>query len=120
MNYINFKELLSAMIVNDDDNSAETGKIPSPSKIPEEKLKNVLAVILTGTQVNSSLRCEPAMVWYIDTFCETQLTNKYTLEVKQASIIPELCVFNSPKPVPSPCGRRRTVGLGVNLILPLP
>ncbi|KAJ7335953.1 hypothetical protein OS493_013316 [Desmophyllum pertusum] len=83
MNYINFKELLSAMIVNDDDNSAETGKIPSPSKIPEEKLKNVLAVILTGTQVNSSLRCEPAMVWYIDTFCETQLTNKYTLEVKQ-------------------------------------
>ena len=83
MDYASTKELLTAFVNNG--SSAETEKIPSPSDIPEETLKKVLAFILTSTQVNSSLRIEQAIEWYINTFCVTSLSNDCPKEKQQVS-----------------------------------
>ncbi len=85
MDYASAKELLTAFVNNS--SSTETDKIPSPSDIPEETMKKVLVFILTGAQVNSSLRIEQAIGWYINTFCETSLSNDCLKEKRQVSII---------------------------------
>lgn len=85
MSYSNMKEFLSAFI--SDDSSAEEGKLPSPQIIPEAKLRTVLALVLTGAQVNSLLRTETAMEWYINTFCESSFFNILAKDVRQVSII---------------------------------
>ena len=85
MDYSSTKEFLTAFIT--DISSTETGKLPSPSDIPEETCKKALAFILTGAQVNSSLRIEQAIEWYINTLCETSLTNNCPNEKKKVSII---------------------------------
>lgn len=68
-----------------ENSSVEAGKIPSPSSIPEEKLKKVLAFIMTATQVNSNLRNEQAFEWFINTFCESSIINKCSPEENQVS-----------------------------------
>ncbi|CAH3112617.1 unnamed protein product [Pocillopora meandrina] len=78
------KKLLIAMV--NENSSVEAGKIPSPSSIPEEKLKKVLAFIMTATQVNSNLRNEQAFEWFINTFCESSIINKCSPEENQEVI----------------------------------
>ena len=85
MDYSNAKELLTAFLT--DNSSTEAGKLPSPSDIPDETCKKVLTFILTGTQVNSSLRIEQAMEWYINTLCATSLSNDCSREERKVSII---------------------------------
>ena len=84
MDYSSAKELLTAFVT--DTNSTETGKFPSPSDIPEETCKKALAFILTGTQVNSNLRFEQAIDWYINTLCVTSLSNDCPNEKRKVSI----------------------------------
>lgn len=84
MPYSDVKELLTAIVM--DDNSTDTKKLPAPQTIPEEKLRKVLAVILTGAQINSSLRTEVAVAWYIDSFCESSLSNNLAKDVRQVMI----------------------------------
>ena len=85
MDYSSAKELLTVFVT--DNNSTETGKLPSPSDIPEETCKKALAFVLTGTQVNSNLRLEQAMEWYINTLCVTSLSNDCTNEKRKVSIM---------------------------------
>lgn len=85
MDYSSTKELLTAFLT--DNNSTEAGKLPSPSDVPEETCKKALTFILTGTQMNSSLRIEQAMEWYINTLCETSLSNDCSNEERKVSII---------------------------------
>lgn len=84
MDYSSAKELIT--VFGTDSSSTETGKLPSPSDIPEEACKKALAFILTGTQVNSNLRFEQAMEWYINTLCMTSLSNDCPDEKKKVSI----------------------------------
>ncbi|XP_022792421.1 uncharacterized protein LOC111331554 [Stylophora pistillata] len=84
MDFATTKELLIAMV--NEDSSTEVGKIPLPSSIPGEKLKEVLAFIMTATQVNSNLRSEQAFQWYINTFCESSIVNKCSPEQSQETI----------------------------------
>ena len=77
-------ELLTAIV--NDGSSTEEGKLPSPQIIPEAKLRKVLALILTGAQINSSLRTETALEWYISSFCESSLTNNMAKDVRQVGI----------------------------------
>jgi len=81
ISYSNMTELLSAIV--SDNSSTEMGKLPSPQIIPETKLRKVLALILTGAQVNSSLRSDAAMEWYINMFCESSLSNNLAKDVRQ-------------------------------------
>ena len=84
MDYSSAKELITVFVT--DSSSTETGKLPSPSDLPEETCKKALAFILTGTQVNSNLRFEQAMEWYINTLCMTSLSNDCPDEKKKVSI----------------------------------
>lgn len=84
MDYSSAKELITVFVT--DSSSTETGKLPSPSDIPEENCKKALAFILTGTQVNSNLRFEQAMEWYINALCMTSLSNDCPDEKKKVSI----------------------------------
>ena len=93
MDYSSAKELLTVFVT--DNSSTETGKLPSPSDIPEETCKKALAFILTGTQVNSNLRFDQAMEWYINTLCVTSLSNDCPNEKKKVSII-DLHDYRSP------------------------
>lgn len=88
MPYSDVKELLTAIVMDDKstDKSTDTKKLPEPQTIPEEKLRKVLAVILTGAQINSSLRTEVAVAWYIDSFCESSLSNNLAKDVRQVMI----------------------------------
>ena len=85
IDYSSAKELLTVFVT--DNSSTETGKLLSPSDIPEETCKRALSFILTGTQVNSNLRFEQAMEWYINTLCVTSLTNDCSDEKRKVSII---------------------------------
>ena len=85
VDYSSAKELLTAFLI--DNNSTEAGKLPSPLDIPEETCKKALTFILTGTQMNSSLRIEQAIEWYINTLCETSLSNDCSNEERKVSII---------------------------------
>lgn len=93
MDYTSTKELLTAFVT--DNSSAEAGKLPSPSSIPEETCKKALAFILTGAQVNSSLCIEQAMEWYINTLCETSFSNDCSNEKRKVSIIHNYQSLNS-------------------------
>lgn len=84
MSYSDMTVLLTAIV--NDGSSAEAGNLPSPQIIPETKLKKVLAVILTGAQINSSLCTDTALEWYINTFCESSLSNNLSKDVRQVSI----------------------------------
>ena len=84
MSYSDVKELLTAIVM--DDNSTDTGKLPATQTIPEEKLRKVLTVVLTGAHINSSLRTETAFEWYIDSFCESSLSNNLAKDVSQVMI----------------------------------
>ena len=84
MSYSDMTVLLTAIVNNG--SSVEAEKLPSPQIIPETKLKKVLAVILTGAQINSSLRTDTALEWYINTFCESSLSNNLSKDVRQVSI----------------------------------
>ena len=83
MSFFSMKEILSAIISDGTCSSVEPQTLPLPQIIPEEKMKKVLALILTGAQVNSSLRGDIGLEWYIKTFCETSLSNCLSKNVRQ-------------------------------------
>ncbi|XP_068714662.1 uncharacterized protein [Montipora foliosa] len=76
------KELLT-VIVREDTSDAEAGKIPPPKSISEPKLQKALALILSVAQINSNLRTEVVLEWYIDTFCESAVSNGLSKDAKQ-------------------------------------
>lgn len=78
--------VLSSIVRENNSNSTEAEKIPLPQSIPEEKLKKVLVLILSGIQINSNLRTETTLEWCVNTFCESSLSNSLAKDVRQVSV----------------------------------